>query len=177
MKIELYVPLPEELGFRQEMMADPDTMSYNAGWEVSFPGYHRESGCIDFPPGEWAAWYADWIGQEPERFYAYIRREDGAFVGEVNFHHTPQKDRWDMGIMIHAPYRAQGYAVPALRLMAAHAFEDCGVNRLYNDFELARNERSAWQTHFSAGFRETGRENGWLTVLLTREDWQAQQAR
>ena len=50
MKIELYVPRPEELGFRQEMMADPDTMSYNAGWEVSFPGYHRESGCIDFPP-------------------------------------------------------------------------------------------------------------------------------
>ena len=33
--VELYIPKPEDLWFYQKMMSDPETMSYNANWDVS----------------------------------------------------------------------------------------------------------------------------------------------
>ena len=40
-QLELYVPKLEDLWFYQKMMSDPETMSYNAGWDVDYDGYHR----------------------------------------------------------------------------------------------------------------------------------------
>ena len=171
-KLELFIPKLDELWFRQKMLSDPETMSYNANWDVDWDGYHRDTGCIDFPETAWAAWYEYWIGHEPERFYAYIKRSsDGAWLGDINFHHTPERDWWDMGIVIYAPYRGQGYAVPALRLMIGHAFRDCGVTRLHNDFELTR--PAGLKTHLAAGFRDAGIENAFQHVMLTREEYLA----
>lgn len=170
--VELYVPKLEELWFSEQMLSDPETMFYNKDWDVVSENYHRDTGCVDFPKSQWADWCAHWIGQEPRRYYAYIRRtSDGAWVGNVSFHYTPEQDWWDMDVVLYAPYRGMGYAVPALKLMLRHAFLDCKVSRIHNDFELARQEASAWKTHFSAGFREVSRENGWLTVMITREQW------
>ncbi len=170
--VEFYFPKLEELWFYQKMLSDPDTMSYNKDWDVSYPGYHRDTGCIDFPEEEWADWYAWWKEPGPERFYSYIRRRsDGAWVGDINFHYTPDRDWWDMGIVIYAPYRGQGYAVPALRLMLDHAFRDCGVTRIHNDFEIARNEVAAWKAHLAAGFQDIGTVNGFREMLITREDY------
>lgn len=170
--VEFYAPKLEDLWFYQKMLSDPDTMSYNKDWDVSYSGYHRDTGCIDFPEEEWADWLASWQGREPERFYSYIRRVcDGAWIGDINFHYTPEKDWWDMGIVIYAPYRGKGYATPALKLMLDHAFRDCGVTRIHNDFEVARNEVSAWKTHLSAGFRELGVEDGFLQMMITREEY------
>ena len=169
-KLELYIPKLDELWFRQKMLSDPETMSYNTNWDVDWDGYHRDTGCIDFPESAWDSWYEYWIGHEPERFYAYIKRSsDGAWLGDINFHHTPEQDWWDMGIVIYAPYRGLGYAVPALRLMIEHAFRDCGVTRLHNDFELTR--PAGLQTHLSAGFRDAGIENGFQHVTLTKEEY------
>lgn len=171
-KIELYVPKLEDLWFYQKMIADPETMSYNANWDVDYGGYHRDTGCIDFPREEWADWYAQVVGREPEQFYAYIRRgSDGAWIGDISFHYTPEKDWWDMGIVIYAPYRGKGYAVPALRLMLDHAFRSCGVTRLHNDFEVARHEVCAWETHRKAGFKELGVKDGFLQMMITREEY------
>lgn len=170
--LELYIPKPEDLWFRQQMLSDPDTMSYNRDWDVSYPGYHRDTGCIDFPPAEWAEWYSAMIGQTPKRFYAYIQRSsDGAWLGDVCFHYTPEKDWWDMGIVLYAPYRGRGYAAPALKLLLDQAFRVYGISRIHNDFEIARGEISAWETHRRAGFRELGRENGFLEMMITKEDY------
>ena len=170
--LELYIPKLEDLWFSQKLQSDPETMFYNANWDVSYDGYHRDTGCVDFPESQWKDWYAHWIGQEPKRFFAYVRRKsDGAWIGTVNYHYAPKEDWCEMGIVIYAPYRGKGYATPALKLMLDHAFRIGKVNRIHNDFELARNEVSAWETHFSAGFKEVSRENGWLTVMLTREQW------
>lgn len=175
-ELELYVPKLEDLWFMAQMESDPDTMSYNRDWDVSYPGYHRDTGCVDFPSSQWESWYVQWVGREPERFAAYIRRKsDGQWLGDVCFHYTPDKDWWDMGIVLYAPYRGQGYAVPALKLLLDHAFRMCKISRIHNDFEIARQEVSAWQTHFAAGFSEYSRENGWLTVMITREQWLAGQ--
>lgn len=169
MELDLYIPKLDDLWFYQQMMADPATMSYNIGYDP-WPGYHQDTGCIDFPREEWEAWYAQWVGREPERFYAYIRRRsDGEWIGDINFHHTPDKDWWDMGIVIFAPCRGQGYAAPALRLMVDHAFRVCGVSRLHNYFETTR--EAAWKAHLAAGFRDAGTVDGIRHLLLTREEY------
>lgn len=168
-KIDLYIPKLNELWFRQEMLSDPSTMSYNANYD-EFEGYNKDTGCIDFPKTKWADWYGFWVDNEPKRFYAYIRRTaDGVFVGEINFHFTPEEDRWDMGIVIYAPYRGNGYAVPALRLMLEHAFKDCGVTKLHNYFETTR--YAAVKAHLAVGFRDAGVVNGIRHFIITREEY------
>lgn len=170
--LTLHVPGLDELWYRQRLLSDPATMSYNAQWDLDYDGYHRQTGCIDFPREAWADWYAQWIGREPERFYAYVRREpDGEWLGEVCFHHTPEKAWWDMGIVLQAAHRGRGYAAPALRLLAEKAFA-CGVTRLHNDFEVVRNEIPAWAAHLSAGFQDAGTANGVRHMLLTREGFE-----
>ena len=37
-QLELYVPKLEDLWFYQQMMSDPETMSYNANWNVEYDG-------------------------------------------------------------------------------------------------------------------------------------------
>ena len=158
--VELYIPKLEDLWFYQKMMSDPETMSYNDPW----------GGCIDYPDEVLPDWYARWIGQEPQRFYAYIKRtSDGAWIGDVNFHYSPERDWWDMGIVIYAPYRGKGYAVPALRLLLDQAFRVCGISRLHNDFETTRD--AAWAIHRKVGFKEMGVEDGILQLMLTKEDY------
>lgn len=169
-KLKLYIPGSDDMWFRQKMMSDPDTMSYNADLDVDFDGYHKDTGCIDFPEQNWSSWREYWIGNEPERFYAYIERtSDGTWIGEVNFHYTPEYDRWDIGIVIYAPYRGTGYSVTALRLLMAHAFLDCGVSRLHNDFEVTRH--AALNAHLAAGFRKTYTRDGIVHMMLSKEEY------
>ena len=171
-QLELYIPKPEDLWFYQKMMCDPETMSYNAGYDIDADRYHRDTGCIDYPDEILPAWYARWIGQEPKRFYAYIRRcSDGAWLGDVNFCCNPELDWHDMGIVLYAPYRGKGYALPALNLLLDRAFRICGISRLHNDFEATRG--AALAIHRKAGFREIGEENGLIQLLLTKEDYLA----
>lgn len=160
-ELELYIPALEDLWFYQKMLTDPATMAYNAPW---FP----PDGCIPFPESEWPAWHERWIGQEPERLYAYLRRcSDGAFVGGIDFHHTPERGWWDMGILIYAPERGKGYGKQGLALLLDRAFRAAGISRLHNEFETTRD--AAYRIHRALGFRETGIEDGIIQLELTRE--------
>ena len=76
-----------------------------------------------------------------------------------------------MGIVIYAPFRGKGYAVPALKLMLDHAFRVCGISRIHNDFAVERNEIAAWETHRKAGFKELGVEGGFLQLMITKEEY------
>lgn len=158
--LRLHIPRREDGWFYVRMMSDPATMAYNAPW---FP----PDGCIPDPEGEWNDLQADWIGQEPKRFYAFLQRSaDGAFVGDVNYHYNPRRDWWDMGIVIYAPERGKGYGRQGLRLLVEKAFAD-GVRRLHNDFETDR--AAACRIHRAVGFREVGRQKGLVQLELTRE--------
>jgi RimJ/RimL family protein N-acetyltransferase len=163
--LQLHIPRPKDGWFYVKMMSDPETMAYNAPW---FP----PDGCIPEPEAEWQNLQETWIGKEPDRFYAFLQRKsDSVFVGDVNYHYDPERGRCDMGIVIYAPYRGKGYAVTALKLMLDHAFRVCGISRIHNDFEVARNEIAAWETHRRAGFRELDVEDGFLQMMITREDY------
>lgn len=162
-ELELYIPRPEDGWFYVRMMSDPATMSYNAPW---FP----PDGCIPDAEDEWKRLCAEWIGREPERFYAFLRRvSDGAFVGDVNFHQNLDRGWHDMGIVIYAPERGRGYGEQGLRLLTDRAFRVTGISRLHNEFETARG--AAYRIHRAAGFREVGLENGVIQLELTREEY------
>lgn len=85
--LQLYIPRTADGWFYVIMMSDPETMTYNAPW---FP----PDGCIPDPEKEWRSLQENWIGKEPERFYAFLhRKNDRAFVGDVNYHINP-KQNW-----------------------------------------------------------------------------------
>lgn len=182
--LELYIPKAEDMWFVQQMQEDPETMAYNAGWDVSYEGYHPDTGCIDFPQSEWAEKYAGLVGHEPEVFYALVREKaSGQFVGEVNFHYSSDDDWWDMGVLIHAPFRGKKYGHEAISLLLEKAFVDCGISRLHNSFETTRDAGLA--IHLAAGFRCVGASQ-WTRfgapielqeLLLTKERYFAGRAR
>lgn len=182
--LELYIPKVEDMWFVRQMQEDPATMAYNAGWDVSYDGYHPDTGCIDFPESEWADKHDYLVNHEPERFYAFVRRKsDSTFVGEVNFHYTPEQDWWDMGVLIHSTFRGNGYGHLALALLLQKAFVDCGVTRLHNDFETTRDAGVA--IHLAAGFRPCGTSRAvrfgkpieLQEVMLTKEQYIANHAK
>ena len=131
-ELQLYIPRSDDGWFYVKMMSDPETMAYNAPW---FP----PDGCIPDPDSGWVELQKSWIGKAPERFYAFLQRKtDGAFVGDVNYHHNPKQSWCDMGIVIFAPERGKGYGKQGLRLLLDRAFKVDGVSCLHNDFEDAR---------------------------------------
>lgn len=89
-RLYLYIPSFDDLWYRQRIMSDPDTMSYNKGYDLHIEGYDKTTGCIEFPECKWNSWYNKFIGRAPERYYAYIvRKEDNSFIGEVCAHKNP----------------------------------------------------------------------------------------
>ncbi len=70
--IEAVIPAFEELWFRQRMLCDEATMSFNHAW----------GGTIPFPEDEWKPWYDYWIvNHDNQRYYRYLKNENGDFVG------------------------------------------------------------------------------------------------
>ena len=166
MSLCLHIPAFEELDFRQKLYADPDTMTYNRGY-APFPGYDPVSGCIDFCPERWETWYEKWIGRVPERFYAYLQREDGVFVGDVCYYPTGNDGERMIGIVIHSACRGMGYSGEGLRLLIGEAFSHEEIGALCNEFETTRT--AAICAHRRAGFsmRYDGET---VRPLLKRED-------
>lgn len=169
-QLHLHIPTLPEMAYRQKLQEDPATMSYNAGYDLGFKGYHKDTGCIDFPESEWESDFAWLVGNEPEQFYAYIVRDaDGEFIGEVNVHRSHEHDWYEMGVLLEAKYRGMGYGEEALSLLLEYAFEKLNVTAIHNDFEDVRD--AALRTHLACGFRELRREKGILELLITREEY------
>lgn len=163
MEISLHIPTYAELWYRQKLLADPATMGYNRGYDLDFAGYDRATGCIDFPEAEWRDFWDGWCtGHDPQRFYAYVMRSDGLFLGEVNLHRNGDEPWYEMGVVLEAAHRGKGYGRPALELLLHHAFSVLKAGAVRNSFEVERT--AALKLHLAAGFREIGRENGivWL---------------
>ncbi|MCR5101961.1 MAG: hypothetical protein K6B41_11450 [Butyrivibrio sp.] len=81
--LTLVKPNIDDLWFREKLMADEDTMSYNAKW----------GGTIPFPKDEWEAWYDAWVKTaDNRRYYRYLMNSDNEYVGEVAYHYDRQRD-------------------------------------------------------------------------------------
>lgn len=123
--IELYKPDVEDLWFRQKMLSDGETMSYNHAW----------GGTIMFPEEKWADWHDRWVcNHEDKRFYRYIM-ENGIFVGEVAYHLDEERQIYIADVIVFVPYRSRGYGRQALLLLCDIAREN-GVQTLYDDIAI-----------------------------------------
>ena len=159
--ISLHVPEYSELWYRQKLLADPNTMSYNKG-------DGSENGCIDFPEEKWQSWYNCWMAGTSDRFYAYIVL-DSEFIGEVNLYKSSGKgfyeDCYDMGIVIESRYRGNGYAAKALDLLLETAFKELGAASVHNEFESCRD--AALRLHLNAGFSVDSEEGHIMRLSVT----------
>ena len=110
--VKLVKPKREELTFRQELLADEKTMSYNAKW----------GGTIDFLPERWGHWYEYWVEHPDRRFYRYLySMEDNAAVGEIAFHFDEEFQCYICNIIIRHCYRGRGFGRSGLLLLLDEA--------------------------------------------------------
>ena len=107
-KVIFYKPHLEDLWFRQAMMADPETMSYNNAW----------GGTIPFPHENWEEWYDYWVINPKDRFYRYITTgESRSFVGEAAYHYDNDLNIYLADIIISARSRRHGYGKAGLEML------------------------------------------------------------
>lgn len=134
--LELYVPKLEDYWYEAKLQSDADTMSYNAGYDVSYYGYHYDTGCIDFPSERWEISYNRRINEN--RYFAYIKDNDiNEFVGYVNYHYVKDENRYECGIVIESKYRGKGYSKAGLKLLCEEAKKN-NVIEMYDNFEIDR---------------------------------------
>lgn len=136
-RLEIYIPKLEDYWYEQKIQSDPKTMSYNAGWNVNYDGYHYDTGCIDFPEEKWNITFEK--RKNSNKFFAYLKHiEKDEFVGYINYQFNENENRYECGILIESIFRGQGYAKEGLQLLCNRAKEN-GITELYDDFEYNRN--------------------------------------
>ena len=122
--LKVVKPELEDLWFRESMMADIETMSYNDAW----------GGTIPFPKEDWEEWYTLWVrnpGQE--RYYRYLKDDaNKVFVGEISYHFDKLRNIYICDVIIKAEFRKQGFGTQAIQLLCEAAKAN-GVEALYDN--------------------------------------------
>ena len=152
--LTLYEPRLEDLWFRQMMLEDEETMSYNHAWGGTIPG----------PKERWQAWYDEWIiHHQSRRFYRYRQDETGAFIGEIAYHYDDEISGYIADIIVYAKYRGKGYGSQGLDLLLT-AVKENGIHILYDDMAIDNPARKLFLQH---GFSEEYRTEE--IIMLKRE--------
>lgn len=147
--LTLVIPRKEDLWFKKEIKEDPATMDYNAGYDLTFNGYDRDTGTIQTDIKELEdVWSKRWIGNEPTNFYYYIKLND-TFVGEVYAKFDESKKSYEIGIVIKAEHRGKGYATQAIKLLCDN-LQAYGVKNLYHELPMSR--KGAIKADINNGF-------------------------
>ncbi|MBS5116031.1 MAG: GNAT family N-acetyltransferase [Erysipelotrichaceae bacterium] len=146
--LEIYIPKVEDYWYEAKLQSDSNIMSYNAGWDVLYEGYHFETGCIDFPKEKWQLSYDK--RQQQNCFFAYLfNTQLQEFVWYVNYHYNKTTHCYECGIVIEAKHQNKGYAKVGLKLLCNYA-KSQGIKELYDDFEK---ERSCLHLFEDLGFQ------------------------
>lgn len=122
--VEVYKPKVEDLWFREKLLSDGETMSYNAAW----------GGTIPFPEERWGKWYSAWVeAPESRRYYRYLYETDiRAFVGEIAYHYDEERKIYLCDVIVLAEYRNRGFGTAGIGLLCRAAKEN-GIAALHDD--------------------------------------------
>lgn len=154
--IELVIPKLNQYSYEQKLESDSKTMSYNSGYDVSYFGYHYNTGCIDFPKEKWRDTYNKRINEN--KYFAYIKDcTINRYVGYVNYQYNKNDNIYECGVLIESKYRGKGYSKDALRLLVKEANKN-GVDYLYDTFEKDR--ENTLKIFLDVGF-EVYKESTW----------------
>ena len=153
--LELYLPSLNDLAFKQKMLADENTMSYNRAF----------GGTIDFPKEKWEIWYDKWvINHENKRYYRNVKVDDD-FVGEVAYHFDIDKKIYLTDVIVFTPYRNKGYGTAALRMLCDVAKSN-GIKELYDDIAVDNPSVSMFE---KCGFYEVMKTDKYILVKKNLE--------
>lgn len=122
--IIIYKPELKDLWFREKLMGDVNTMSYNRAW----------GGTIPFPKEKWERWYLTWLcDSEFNHFYRYLYDTDSNnYVGEIAYHYDVKNQSHICNVIILAEYRNKGFGTKGIQLLCNTAKEN-GIKVLYDD--------------------------------------------
>lgn len=149
--IKAYIPKYEDLWFRQELLADSETMAYNHAW----------GGTISFPEEKWDSWYNKWIVNAQGRFYRYlVSEENNEFVGEIAYHYDEDRHINIADIIVLAKHRGMGYGKQGLKLLCEFA-KNNGVETLYDDIAI---DNSSVTLFLKNGFYEEYRTDEYIML-------------
>lgn len=144
--MKLIIPKLEDLWFREDLLEDEITMSYN----------HHYGGTISFPRERWGDWFNRWVkSNNNKRFYRYVVNDSGEYVGEVAYHYDEEIKEYLVNVIIHAKYRDRGYGSEALELLCEEAKHN-GITTLYDDIAI---DNPAIKMFLKHGFKEESRDN------------------
>ena len=148
--LKIYKPKLEDMWFRQQLLADEDTMSYN----------HAYGGTIDFHQEYWEDWYHDWVSDDNDYFYRYVINEKNEFVGEIAYHLDNEYNAYMADVIILAKYRRRGYGKEALKLLCEAAKEN-GIKWIYDNIVL---DNTAIKMFLDLGFYEEYRNDEFIML-------------
>ena len=144
----------EDLWFREALLADPETMSYNSAW----------GGTIPFPRDEWGNWYEYWVKNPENRFYRYLAAgKSRSFVGEAAWHYDEGRGIFLADVIVMARCRGRGYGSRGLALLCEAAAE-AGIRELYDDIAI---DNPGAGIFLACGFREEYRTDEIIMLKKT----------
>lgn len=150
--LKLVKPTLADLHFRQSLLADEETMSYNAKW----------GGTLPFPEERWASWYEKWLSAPADdRFYRYLySEEEGQFVGETAYHFDGEWNCYLSDIIVKAVCRGRGYGREGLKLLVNVAREN-GLTELCDTIAI---DNPSVELFKRQGFEEQWRDEDFVMV-------------
>lgn len=150
--ITLHRPTMDELLFRQQLLSDPATMSYNHAW----------GGTIDFPQERWADWYGRWVeNPSDQRFYRYLyNKTENVFVGETAYHFDDDLNLYICDVIVRASCRGRGYGRRGLELLCEAAKLN-GIERLSDNIAA---DNPSVSLFLKCGFCEVSRNRDYILV-------------
>jgi len=149
LKLSLVVPELEDLWFKKKIKEDPQTMDYNAGYDLNIQGYNREDGTIQTDIEQLKnVWFKRWINNKPTNFYYYIKFND-KFIGEIYAKLDNERSSYEIGIVIKGEYRGRGFSTPAVNLLCEE-LKRYGVKYLYHELPISR--KAAIKADINNGF-------------------------
>lgn len=175
-KVYLYVPKYNELEYYNNILLDPKTMEYNAGFNLNLDGYEYETGCVKSFDKE--KWYKKQI-LDKNRYFAYvINKQDNLPLGYVNFHFDEIKLRHTCGVIIEYKYRNKGYGREALNLLLNKAFLQYNLDSL--SCSISYKDTKTLKFFMNNGFKDIkedyyikkfNKNERYITLSYTKDDY------
>ncbi|AOZ73198.1 hypothetical protein BK816_07730 [Boudabousia tangfeifanii] len=150
MSFVLRTPTREEFSVRQAWLADPEMMSFNAGWPIDNDSYDRETGCFDWSEDRWDDWIERRLSLpgDVQGYFYVIDEGSGEPVGHA---HYMVNGNWaEIGLNTVPRLRRQGIASQVLPLLLERVWRDTSVDFAMNLIE--QSQQAAVALHEKFGF-------------------------
>ncbi len=176
MNIVLVKPQNEkDFAYKAQVMRDPLSMSYNAGYDIQRDNYDYNTGTIIYPEERWGLEHLK--NHSKKYYFAYIKDLDlNKYVGYCCYYLA--NSEYQCGIVIEYPYRHHGYGYQGLKLLIEKAKEN-NIDKLYDCFEkdrgcLAMFETLGFEIKEKLLWKKFGKEVEGIIVCLdlTKTDYQ-----